>query len=376
MSNPNPISSNYPMPCLGNLVADSPNAGGPGGSVVITNSSNSNSNNTSASLVFKVANTLDISGTTYIGADSSNNINGNIYGNSTTWTSSSYTANMNTGFYSGSVNPIDYSDVRISAMIDNVGPPTGVGCYFYVSGNTLAPAKEAMRITSSGNVLLQGNLAVNNNLSVSSQINRTNVALTLGSAINNVKLAVYDEGTGAVNSLYGIGYNQSYRALTFVTAGTVNTSNIDMVLDLNGNLGLGTNFPAYLLDVSGAIRALGQITGQAFNATSDYRVKTNVMPLSGNSYSIDYLNPIKYTNINMNREDMGFLAHEVQEIFPFLVNGTKDGKDMQSLNYTGLIAVLVKEMKELKKQQEISMKENSIMKSRIDAIENEILKNK
>jgi hypothetical protein len=78
------------------------------------------------------------------------------------------------------------------------------------------------------------------------------------------------------------------------------------------------------------------------------------------------LNPIKYTNININREDMGFLAHEVQEIFPFLVNGTKDGKDMQSLNYTGLIALLVKEVQQLKK-------ENIGIKSRLEAIEKRLM---
>jgi hypothetical protein len=46
---------------------------------------------------------------------------------------------------------------------------------------------------------------------------------------------------------------------------------------------------------------------------------------------------------------MGFLAHEVQEIFPFLVNGEKDGDTYQSVNYNGFIALLVKEIQEIKK---------------------------
>jgi ABC-type Fe3+-citrate transport system substrate-binding protein len=48
--------------------------------------------------------------------------------------------------------------------------------------------------------------------------------------------------------------------------------------------------------------------------------------------------------------DMGFIAHEVQEIFPFLVSGEKDGDVYQSLNYNGLIALLVKEIKTMKER--------------------------
>jgi hypothetical protein len=51
----------------------------------------------------------------------------------------------------------------------------------------------------------------------------------------------------------------------------------------------------------------------------------------------------------LNKEDLGFIAHEVQEIFPYLVNGEKDDEQKQSINYIGLIAVLVKELQELKK---------------------------
>jgi hypothetical protein len=48
------------------------------------------------------------------------------------------------------------------------------------------------------------------------------------------------------------------------------------------------------------------------------------------------------------RHDMGFLAHEVQDVFPFLVSGEKDGQSIQSINYNGIIPVLVKEIQVLK----------------------------
>ena len=69
------------------------------------------------------------------------------------------------------------------------------------------------------------------------------------------------------------------------------------------------------------------------------------------------MKPIEYDLLG-GKHDMGFLAHEVQEIFPFLVTGEKDGEKTQSLNYNGLIAVLVKEIQELKKDRNKLMEQN------------------
>jgi hypothetical protein len=77
-------------------------------------------------------------------------------------------------------------------------------------------------------------------------------------------------------------------------------------------------------------------------------MKNNIQILT-ESKSIDVLNPVEY-DLPGGLHDMGFLAHEVQEIFPFLVSGVKDGPKMQSLNYNGFIALLVKEIKDIKKR--------------------------
>jgi hypothetical protein len=47
---------------------------------------------------------------------------------------------------------------------------------------------------------------------------------------------------------------------------------------------------------------------------------------------------------------IGLIAHELQPYYPFLVTGTKDGNNTQSINYTGLIGVLIKEIQELKQR--------------------------
>ena len=44
----------------------------------------------------------------------------------------------------------------------------------------------------------------------------------------------------------------------------------------------------------------------------------------------------------------GVLAHELQEILPYAVTGEKDGKEMQGVDYSKLVPVLVKAIQELK----------------------------
>ena len=57
-----------------------------------------------------------------------------------------------------------------------------------------------------------------------------------------------------------------------------------------------------------------------------------------------------------NKFSLGLIAHELQEKYPFLVLGEKDGANYQSVDYIGLIAVLIKEIQELKS----IMKKNKI----------------
>ena len=97
------------------------------------------------------------------------------------------------------------------------------------------------------------------------------------------------------------------------------------------------------------LTASGTITGIINNNASDYRIKTNVSNLS--TESIDGLRPVKYFNKMVQKIDIGFIAHEVQEIIPELVSGQKDCIDgYQTLNYIGLIPILVKEIQDLKKR--------------------------
>jgi hypothetical protein len=85
--------------------------------------------------------------------------------------------------------------------------------------------------------------------------------------------------------------------------------------------------------------------------SSDYRIKRNIIGLN-DDYIVDNLNPVTYNNILLNdKQDIGLIAHELQEYYPFLVNGEKDDDRMyQNVNYVGIIGILIKEVKKLKEE--------------------------
>jgi hypothetical protein len=97
------------------------------------------------------------------------------------------------------------------------------------------------------------------------------------------------------------------------------------------------------------VKIYGDVEAVSYNAVSDYRVKENVVPLNA-CFTVDGLNPVTYNLKSSGKKDIGFIAHEVQEFYPFLVNGEKDGKETQSLNYNGFIGILTKEIQVLKKK--------------------------
>jgi hypothetical protein len=115
----------------------------------------------------------------------------------------------------------------------------------------------------------------------------------------------------------------------------------------NGYVGIGGEIAA-AVPVS-ALQVNGTVTATSYDATSDYRIKENVVPLN-ETFTVDNLRPVTYNNIKNGKQDIGLIAHELQEVYPFLVNGEKDGENFQSVNYTGLIGILIKEIQELKKE--------------------------
>jgi adhesin HecA-like repeat protein len=133
---------------------------------------------------------------------------------------------------------------------------------------------------------------------------------------------------------------------------TVNNLNVSNEAIINGKLttndivvsnGTLTINTGNLNVNKGTIKSSGQVT------ISDYRIKNNIEPLTDN-YTIDSLRPVTYYNKNLQKNDIGLIAHELQDVYPELVFGEKDGEEIQSINYNGLIPIIIKEIQNLKKE--------------------------
>ena len=80
---------------------------------------------------------------------------------------------------------------------------------------------------------------------------------------------------------------------------------------------------------------------------SDYRLKSNIQTLSGET--LDNLRPVKFNFTHNNHQTFGLIAHELQEEYPYLVDGEKDGANYQTVNYTGLLGLCAHELQQIKK---------------------------
>jgi hypothetical protein len=83
----------------------------------------------------------------------------------------------------------------------------------------------------------------------------------------------------------------------------------------------------------GNIRTNGSST--SYNTSSDYRLKEDDVPMTGATERVKALRPINFAwKVDGSRVD-GFLAHEVQEIVPEAISGTKDAMTAEVLYVEG-----------------------------------------
>ena len=95
----------------------------------------------------------------------------------------------------------------------------------------------------------------------------------------------------------------------------------------------------------------GSITGNgtttSYNITSDYRLKEDLKPING----LEIVNKIKVYDYKWKASDNrmdGVLAHELAEVLPYAVHGIKDGEEMQGVDYSKIVPVMVQAIKDLK----------------------------
>jgi hypothetical protein len=100
----------------------------------------------------------------------------------------------------------------------------------------------------------------------------------------------------------------------------------------------------------GSISTSGSTT--TYSTSSDYRLKENVAPMEGALEKIAALKPVTYTWKGDGLKGQGFIAHELQGVFPEAVTGKKDAVDAngkpeyQGVDTSTLVATLVSAIQE------------------------------
>jgi len=90
----------------------------------------------------------------------------------------------------------------------------------------------------------------------------------------------------------------------------------------------------------------------SYNVTSDYRLKENIVPMTGALAKVAQLNPVTYKWKIDGVDGEGFIAHELAEVVPQCVTGEKDAIDKdgkpkyQAMDTSHLIATLTAAIQE------------------------------
>ena len=282
------------------------------------------------------------------------------------------------------------------AGIDSGSSNGQLALYTTASGTST----ERVRVDSSGNVGV-GTSSPGSKLEVYGLAGTTTPLMILKNATpaaagNITQLQFYSgntfgglEQTAAITALNPNAGANNGGALVLSTSanGTATTPTERMRIDASGNLLVGTtaqfNSGKQCIAFSGAThygmsikdtvdqssaRFIGFINGSGtaiggidrvtttnavqYLTSSDYRLKDNVQPMAGALAKVQVLKPCTYTWKEGGETDEGFIAHELQEVFPSAVSGSKDAVDAegkpvyQGIDTSFLVATLTAAIQE------------------------------
>ena len=141
----------------------------------------------------------------------------------------------------------------------------------------------------------------------------------------------------------GIGETNPANARLYVTS---NGSALDNAYIVNTNTSAGTNNSVVFIrgaNVVGTIQTTLATT--VYNVTSDYRLKQDFKDYNGLNLVLSIKTYDYEWKIDKTRM-YGVLAHELKEVIPYAVSGEKDAEEMQGVDYSKLVPVLVKAIQE------------------------------
>ena len=119
------------------------------------------------------------------------------------------------------------------------------------------------------------------------------------------------------------------------------TGNNIFVDTTNGRVGVGTTVPSTTLQVSGTI------TCTDINSTSDINLKENIHQIKDPLDKVMQINGVGFRWKDTKEEALGVIAQDIEEVIPELV---KNNDHTKTVNYNGLVGVLIEAVKEQQRQ--------------------------
>jgi hypothetical protein len=177
----------------------------------------------------------------------------------------------------------------------------------------------------------------NTNLSGSAGITNANLAnstisgVSLGSNLNALTFGSYLTSAGS--------YNGSTARTVSVAGTSINTGNTLVARDISGD------FTAGSINVTN-LTASQTIQAQDFNSTSDINLKENIHTVENALETVSSLRGVSFDWKENGKSSYGVIAQELEEVLPELVNNG----EVKSVNYNGLIGVLIEGMKSQQEQ--------------------------
>jgi hypothetical protein len=220
----------------------------------------------------------------------------------------------------------------VSAHSDGSSPNNNLR--FLVS-NGSGVTSERMRINGDGNLLLQSGVTVYNDSGDFFLRAGTSGALILGAGGTNGYMRITSDDK--------------------ILMGTTTYGDVGNSFDNGGGIivnysGTGSRVAVEFKNNNGTIGSItcnGSLT--SYNVTSDYRLKTDYKDYSG----LDLVNKIKTYDYEWKADKSrgyGVIAHELQSVINYAVTGEKDAKEMQQVDYSKIVPVLIKAIQEQQTQ--------------------------
>ena len=158
------------------------------------------------------------------------------------------------------------------------------------------------------------------------------------------------------------------------TPGQPNTESQIMTILNNGYVGINKTNPIYELDINGNVAAYN------YYSSSDKRLKKEIKPIQSSLKQVLKLNPVTYKWDKENfpekkfkeSTEIGFIAQEVELLFPEIVNTDKNG--YKAMDYAKLSVILTKAIQEQQAEIEELKNINEKLNSKVELLLNEINK--